>query len=137
MENTCQNNADQLHRSGVSAWQNGDLKTALELVLKAIKADSNAPQYYNTFGVILAQAGRDGNQRIAGGIPGVVPVVSTRDDYQAALILHVLCGGSNCRMACWKREWGREYRFGIRKLVAPYKYVSRNAARYFFQPPDP
>ena len=59
MENACQNNADQLHRSGVSAWQNGDIITALELVLKAIKADSNAPEYYNTFGVILAQADRD------------------------------------------------------------------------------
>ena len=59
MENTCQNNADQLHRSGVSAWQNGDLVTALKLVLEAIKADSNAPRYYNTFGVILAQTGRE------------------------------------------------------------------------------
>ena len=59
MENTCQNNADSLHRSGVSAWQNGDLKTASELVLKAIQADSNAPEYYNTFGVILAQAGSE------------------------------------------------------------------------------
>ena len=53
------NEADSLHRSGVSAYQNGDLKTALELVLKAIEINSNVPKYYNTFGVILAQAGRE------------------------------------------------------------------------------
>lgn len=53
------NNADLLHHSGVSAYQNGDLKTALEFVLKAIKINCNVPKYYNTFGVILAQAGRE------------------------------------------------------------------------------
>ncbi len=59
MEKTCQNNADQRHRLGVSAYKNGDLKTPLEFVLEAIKDDNNAPEYYNTFGVILAQTGRD------------------------------------------------------------------------------
>jgi DNA-binding MarR family transcriptional regulator len=34
----------------------------------------------------------------------------------------------DCRMACWKREQGREYRVGIRKLVARYKYVSHNGS---------
>lgn len=53
------NDADLLHRSGVSACQNGDFKTALEFVLKAIEINSNVPKYYNTFGVILAQAGSE------------------------------------------------------------------------------
>ncbi|MHC4076503.1 MAG: tetratricopeptide repeat protein, partial [Planctomycetota bacterium] len=53
------NDGDLLHRSGVSAYQNGDLKKALELVFKAIEINSNVPEYYNTFGVILAQAGRE------------------------------------------------------------------------------
>ena len=53
------NDDDLLHRSSVSAYQKGDLKTSLELVLKAIQINSNVPGYYNTFGVILAQAGRE------------------------------------------------------------------------------
>ncbi len=79
MENTCQNNADQLHRSGVSAWQNGDLKTASQLVLKAIEADSNAPEYYNTFGVILAQAGRD-----RGAVKAYRKAIELNNDYAQA-----------------------------------------------------
>lgn len=53
------NDDELLYRSSVSAYQKGDLKTALELVLKAIRINSNVPGYYNTFGVILAQAGRE------------------------------------------------------------------------------
>ncbi len=53
------NDDDLLYRSSVSAYQKGDLKTSLKLVLKAIQINSNVPAYYNTFGVILAQAGRE------------------------------------------------------------------------------
>ena len=79
MENTGPNNADLLHRSGVSAYQNGDLKTALELVLKAIKVNSNAPEYYNTFGVILAQAGRE-----QGAIKAYRKAIELNNDYAQA-----------------------------------------------------
>jgi len=72
-------NADSLYRSGVSAYQNGDLKTALELVLKAIEIDSNASEYYNTFGVILAQAG--GEQ---GAIKAYRKAIELNNDYGEA-----------------------------------------------------
>lgn len=52
-------NADSLYKSGLSAYQKNDFNTALQLVLEAIKIDSSVPEYYNTFGVILSQAGRE------------------------------------------------------------------------------
>lgn len=73
------NDADLLHRSGVSAYQNGDFKTALEFVLKAIEINSNVPKYYNTFGVILARAG--GEQ---GAIKAYRKAIELNNDYGEA-----------------------------------------------------
>jgi len=73
------NDADLLHRSGVSAYQNGDFKTALELVLKAIEINSNVPKYYNTFGVILAQAGRE-----QGAVKAYRKAIELNNDYGEA-----------------------------------------------------
>jgi Flp pilus assembly protein TadD len=73
------NDGDLLHRSGVSAYQNGDLKTALEHILKAIEINSNAAEYYNTFGVILAQAGRE-----QGAIKAYRKAIELNNNYGAA-----------------------------------------------------
>lgn len=73
------NDADLLYRSGVLAYQDGDLKTALELVLKAIEINSNAPEYYNTFGVILAQAGRE-----QGAVKAYRKAFELNNNYEAA-----------------------------------------------------
>jgi len=59
MKDIYSTDADSLYKSGVSAYQNNDLTTALQLVLEAIKISSNMPEYYNTFGVILSQAGSE------------------------------------------------------------------------------
>jgi len=73
------NDADLLHCSGVSSYQNGDFKTALELVLKAIKINSNVPKYYNTFGVILAQADRE-----QGAIKAYRKAIELDNNYEVA-----------------------------------------------------
>ncbi len=73
------NDADSFHFLGVSAYEKDDFKTALELVLKAIKIDSNVAEYYNTFGVILAKAGRE-----QGAIKAYRKAIELNNDYVEA-----------------------------------------------------
>jgi tetratricopeptide (TPR) repeat protein len=77
--------ADSLHRLGVSAYQENDFETALKLVLEAIKIDSK-PEYYNTFGVILSEAGNE-----QGAIKAYRKAIELNNDYASAY-----CNLGNC-----------------------------------------
>jgi len=123
MENTAPNNADQLHHRGVSAYQNGDLKTALELVLEAIKVNSNAPEYYNTFGVILAQAGRE-----QGAVKAYRKAIELNNDYAEA---HSNLG--NCLQEQNKYAESIEYYIRAIELNPDYAEAYNNLASALYK----
>jgi tetratricopeptide (TPR) repeat protein len=52
-----QDNPDELHHSGVIAYQNGQYELAIELINKAIDVRPSASHFYNTLGIVFEALG--------------------------------------------------------------------------------
>jgi len=115
--------ADSLHRSGVLAYQKSDFVTALNLVLEAIKLDSNVPEYYNTFGVIMSEAGND-----QGAIKSYRKAIELNSDYASAY-----CNLGNCLQKQSHYEESIEYYQQAINLTPDYADAYNGLAVGFYR----